>query len=69
MHEPSWRKPTGIFGIMGWILLWTILIVSFSNEVSRWPVLVQAAFYLVTGIVWILPLGPALKWMETGRWR
>ncbi|NWM54849.1 DUF2842 domain-containing protein, partial [Escherichia coli] len=22
-----------------------------------------------TGIVWILPLGGVLRWMETGRWR
>jgi hypothetical protein len=32
-----------------------------------WPV--QAIFYLIAGIVWILPLKPLLRWMETGRWR
>lgn len=69
MHEPSWRKPAGVFGILGWIALWAILIASFSDSVSRWPVLVQAIFYLVTGLVWIVPLKPALRWMETGRWR
>jgi hypothetical protein len=29
----------------------------------------QTPFYLVAGIVWIFPLKPLLRWMETGRWR
>ena len=33
------------------------------------PVLVQALFYLVAGIVWIAPLKPLLRWMELGTWR
>ena len=32
-------------------------------------VLVQAVFYLVAGIIWIMPLKPLLRWMELGRWR
>jgi len=32
-------------------------------------VLVQALFYLVMGIVWIVPLKPLLRWSETGSWR
>jgi len=26
-------------------------------------------FYLVAGIVWILPLKPLLRWMETGKFK
>ncbi len=33
------------------------------------PALAQAPFYLIAGIVWILPLKPLLRWMELGRWR
>jgi len=29
----------------------------------------QTLFYLVAGLVWILPLKPLLRWMETGRFR
>lgn len=68
-HQPSWRKPAGIFAILALIAAWAVLIVSLSDEVSRWPVLVQAIFYLVAGIAWILPLKPLLRWMETGRFR
>lgn len=65
--EPSWRKPTGIFAILALIALWAAIIVSLSGTVGKWPVLVQAIFYLIAGIAWILPLKPLIRWMETGR--
>ena len=67
MNEPSWRKPAGIFAILGLIAVWAVLVASFAAQIGGWPVLAQALFYLVTGIVWILPLKPLLRWMETGR--
>ena len=67
--NPNWRKPVGMLGITGFILFWVVLIASFSATVGAWWWPVQAVFYLVAGIVWILPLGPVLRWMETGRWR
>ena len=66
---PSWRKPAGIFAILALIALWCVLVASLSDMIGRWPGLAQLAFYLVTGIVWITPLKPLLRWMETGRWR
>jgi len=67
MIEPNWRKPAGIFAILTLIILWCVLIASFSAVVGGWPVLAQALFYLVAGIAWILPLKPLLAWIETGR--
>lgn len=67
--EPSWRKPAGIAAILLLIVLWAALVASFAHAVSRWPVLVQALFYLVVGVAWIVPLGPLLRWSQTGRWR
>lgn len=66
---PSWRKPFGMFLILGLILLVAILVGSFSAAIGRLPVLVQLLVYVVAGIVWIAPLKPLLRWMETGRWR
>ncbi|SEN22397.1 Protein of unknown function [Sphingomonas gellani] len=66
---PSWRKPAGMFVILGLIAVWCVIIASGSAMIGRWPALSQLAFYLVTGIVWIAPLKPLLRWMETGRWR
>lgn len=66
---PSWRKPAGAFAIVALIIGWCVAIASFSVTIGRWPILVQLAFYVFTGIVWIMPLKPLLLWMETGRWR
>ena len=66
--EPSARKISGIILIIALILVWSGLVVSLAPFVGKWPVLVQAPFYLVMGIAWIAPLKPLLRWMETGRW-
>ena len=64
MTKPSWRKPVGVFAILGLIALWAVIVVSFAGIVERWPILVQALFYLAAGLVWVLPLKPLLRWME-----
>lgn len=69
MTEPSWRKPAGIFAILALIAVWAFLVASLAGSVGRWPVLVQALFYLVAGLAWIMPLKPLLRWMETGRFK
>ena len=65
--QPSWRKPAGIFAILALIAAWAVLVASLASHVGRWPVLIQAIFYLVAGIAWVFPLRPLLRWMETGR--
>ncbi|WP_010544899.1 DUF2842 domain-containing protein [Sphingomonas elodea] len=67
--SPSWRKPAGALAIIGLILVWVVLVASFSGQIGALPILVQTLIYLALGIVWILPLKPLLRWMETGRWR
>jgi hypothetical protein len=69
MTEPSWRKGAGIAAILLLILFWAMIVATFAPIVGRWPVLVQALFYLVVGIAWIAPLKPLLRWAQTGRWR
>lgn len=65
--QPSWRKPAGIFAIIGLIAIWAILVASLAGTVGGWPILGQAVFYLIAGIAWVFPLRPLLRWMETGR--
>lgn len=67
--NPSWRKPAGMIAILLLILVWVIAVASFSGWIGTLPVLAQLPIYLVLGIVWIAPLKPMLRWMETGRWR
>ncbi|WBH16428.1 DUF2842 domain-containing protein [Sphingomonas radiodurans] len=67
--NPSWRKPVGMLAILLLIAVWCVVIISFSEVISGWHWAAQLMFYLVTGIIWITPLKPLLRWMETARWR
>jgi hypothetical protein len=69
MMEPSWRRPAAIAAILVLIVVWAILVASLSGIVGRWPILLQALFYLAAGIAWIAPLKPLLRWSQTGQWR
>lgn len=66
---PSTRKVAAAGLIVLLIMLWALLVAIFAPFVSRWPVLVQAPFYLFVGIAWIIPLKPLLRWSETGAWK
>ena len=68
-YQPSWRKPAGIFLILLLIALWAVLVATASSFIEGWPALVQAPFYLLAGIAWLLPMKPLLRWMETGSLR
>jgi len=65
--QPSARKLIGIALILLMILVWAALVASLARFVGTWPVLIQAPFYLVMGIVWIIPVKPLVRWIETGR--
>ncbi len=73
MNEPSWRKPAGIGLILLLIIVWAVIVVSVAGLLAGllaglpWPV--HALYYTIAGIIWILPLKPLLRWMETGTWR
>jgi predicted membrane channel-forming protein YqfA (hemolysin III family) len=69
MIEPSARKLAGIGVILLLIVLWAALVAAFAPFVGRWPDFAQALFYLVMGIIWIIPLKPLIRWSQTGRFR
>jgi hypothetical protein len=67
--KPTWRKPAGMGLILLLILVWSVIVVSAADLLTGLPGIVHALYYIIAGIVWILPLKPLLLWMETGRWR
>jgi predicted membrane channel-forming protein YqfA (hemolysin III family) len=69
MSEPSPRKLGGIALILLLIVLWAAFVAALAPVVGKWPVLVQAPFYLIMGIIWIIPLKPLIRWMQTGSFR
>ncbi|OQW74945.1 MAG: hypothetical protein BVN32_11815 [Proteobacteria bacterium ST_bin14] len=66
---PSWRKPAGALIMIASIIIWAVAIASASGVISGWPLVVQMLFYAVAGIIWIMPMKPLLRWMETGNFR
>jgi Protein of unknown function (DUF2842) len=67
--EPSYRKLAGIGLILLLIVLWAAFVASLSPIVGKWPVLAQAAYYLIVGVAWAIPLKPLIRWIQTGSFR
>lgn len=67
--NPSGRSLVGIALILVLIALWAVLVASLARFVGEWPVLIQALFYLIVGLAWIIPLKPLVRWIQTGRFR
>jgi hypothetical protein len=67
--EPSPRKLIGIALILLVIAVWATFVVSLARIVGSWPVLIQAPYYLVMGLAWIIPLKPLVRWIQTGSFR
>jgi hypothetical protein len=65
--EPSWRKPAGIFLILALIAVWAVIVAHGAELLAGLHWTVHALYFTAAGIVWILPLKPLLRWMETGR--
>lgn len=69
-NEPTWRIPIGLLGLLVGLLVYGIIIARYMpGLIGGWPTLAQTAVYVFLGLVWLLPLGRFLKWMETGSWR
>ena len=69
MSDPSPRKLAGILVIAAVILLWAAFVAAMAPLVGKWPVLVQAPYYLFMGVAWVIPLKPFVRWAQTGRIR
>jgi hypothetical protein len=69
MAGRSSRSLIGIGLILLLIAVWAAFVASLARVVGTWPILVQAPFYLIMGIVWIVPLKPLVRWIQTGAFR
>lgn len=66
---PKGRTLIGLFAILALIATEAVLIVAFANLIAPWPILAQSLFYLVAGLIWLLPMKPLLVWMNRGESR
>ncbi len=68
-ETPTWRIPVGIIGLLIGLMVYGVLIaVYLADTLASWPGWAQTVVYLFLGLVWLLPLGRFLIWMETGSW-
>ena len=67
--KPSGRKPAGVLLILAGLALYAAGVALLAPAIGALPRLAQLPVYAFLGVLWILPLGPLLRWMETGRWR
>jgi hypothetical protein len=66
---PSSRSLAGIGLILLLIAVWAAFVAALAQTVGTWPVLIQAPYYLIMGMVWIVPLKPLVRWIQTGSFR
>jgi len=66
--KPTLRIPLGILALVTGLAVYALGVAWASQWIGQLHVLIQAAIYLVLGIIWLLPLRHFLIWMETGRW-
>ena len=66
-HLPPRRENSSeLRSILLLIVVWAAFVASLAPFVGKWPVLVQAPFYLIMGMAWIIPLKPLIRWSQTG---
>ncbi|WP_344698180.1 DUF2842 domain-containing protein [Sphingomonas limnosediminicola] len=69
LPAPSARPLAGIALILLLIVVWATFVASLARTVGQWSIPVQAIYYLIMGIVWIIPLKPLVRWVQTGSFR
>lgn len=68
-ETPTWRIPFGIIGLFIALMVYGVLIAVYLADIlATWPGWAQTIVYIFLGVIWLLPLGRFLIWMETGSW-
>lgn len=62
MRNP--RKPLAMLMMLTWLVVYVVAIGSLSGPAATLPGWAQMIFYVLAGILWILPLKPLFAWMN-----
>lgn len=62
----SQRKFVGAILMLSFVIVYALIAMALAQArlVQNAPGLVQAFYYAVIGMAWILPIMPLIKWME-----
>ena len=65
---PPFRRALGSFGLLAFLLVYLFFALAVGEViVATKPGWVQFVYFLVAGILWVLPAGLIIRWMYTPR--
>ena len=64
--RPSSRSLVGMLLLIGGLGAYAFLVAALGDLLISMPLAIQVIYYLVAGIIWILPVRRLLQWMADG---
>lgn len=59
------RKAVASLALLVFLAVYIILVGSLSGHLAGLPALVQLLVYVLAGFLWVLPIRPLFRWMNT----
>lgn len=61
----SSRKIVAIFILFAIMIGWIVAAATIGSQMTGAPGWLQLVFYIVAGVLWILPMRPVFRWMNS----
>lgn len=59
------RKLVGAVGLLALVIFWPLLTLALgSSNLSHFSTPVQFAFFIVFGLIWVVPAAILIRWMQ-----
>lgn len=68
-EEPQIRKPLGVLLVIVLLTVYVLVAARLADPILSLPVLAQVPLWIALGIIWIFPMKPLVRWIETGQWK
>ena len=62
-QKPSHRSLIGMLGLIIGLTLYAFLAAAIGDLMVKWPLAIQMIYYLVAGLVWLIPAKKVIYWM------
>jgi len=63
-QRPATRSLVGMLILIFGLAAYAFLIAAIGDLMVDWHLAVLSVFYLITGVIWIFPVGKLLRWMN-----
>lgn len=62
-EKPSSRSLIGMMAMIFGLILYAFLAAGIGDFLAGWPIIIQSLYYLVAGLLWIIPAKKIIYWM------